>query len=96
MIGGSRVRLLRREDAPAPLTERTAVHTARRVALRDEEQTAIEAGRGRIAAVGLAFALGFVMLGLRAADLALLDKPAQAVAAVAEAESAKRLSLIHI
>jgi len=34
MIGGSRVRLLRREDAPAPLTERTAVHTARRVALR--------------------------------------------------------------
>ncbi|WP_022696466.1 peptidoglycan D,D-transpeptidase FtsI family protein [Euryhalocaulis caribicus] len=90
MIGGSRVRLLRREDAPAPLTERTAVHTARRVALRDEEKTAIEAGRGRIAAVGLAFALGFVMLGLRAADLALLDKPAQAVAAVAEAESAKR------
>jgi len=90
MIGGRRVRLLRREDAPAPLTERTAIQAARRVALRDEERSALEAGRGRIAAVGLAFALGFVTLGVRAADLAVLDRPAEARAAEAEAESARR------
>lgn len=87
---GRRVRLLRREDAPAPLTERAAVSAARRVALKDEERSALEDGRSRIAAVGLAFAVGFVILGLRSADLALLDKDGDSHAQVAEAESAKR------
>ncbi len=65
------VRLLSREDAPPPLTEQSAVHIARRFALRDEERSALEAGRVRIAALGVAFAVGFAVIVSRSFSIAL-------------------------
>jgi len=94
MIGRKRIRLLRREDAPAPLTEAAAVTAARTLALGDEERAALEAGRGRIAAVGLAFALGFTALGMRAADLSILDGAGEARAATPQRETLARADIV--
>lgn len=81
-----RVRLLSREDAPRPVTEQSAVGIARRFALRDEERAALEAGRARIAAIAVAFGVGFLVLLGRSVTVAVsLEDKAPVVAEVAQA-----------
>ena len=86
------VHILRREDAPAPITEQSAVGIARRFALRDEERLALEAGRARIAAIGVAFAVGFAVLLCRSVLVAV--SPDSEVIVAAAADEVRRADLV--
>ncbi len=88
------VRLLSREDAPQPITEQSAVHIARRFALRDEERAALEAGRSRIAAIAVAFSIGFAVLLARSVTVTLTPPSGPAVAAAEAVHSGARADLV--
>lgn len=87
-------RLLSREDAPRPVAEQSAVGVARRFALRDEERAALEAGRARIAAIAVAFAIGFAVLLGRSVTVAVGPENEVNVAQAEVADARVRADLV--
>ena len=74
----------RRDDAPAPLLEAAPADMSRLLRVENEETLSLDAARSRLTVMGLALAVGFSVLGVRAVELAIGGVAEASAPAIAE------------